>query len=209
MPPLPAAASVIKVRLKGNKGGTPWNNIFHVRYAGAAPTVAQLTTWAGVINTAWATNLAPLAFTNVTMQFVDTVDLSSATSAEASTAFTSVGTRAGSTFPAQVAMVGSWTANLRFRGGHFRNYWPFGVTADQFSMTNWTAAFITAAQSGLAAFRTAINGSSVGTAPVTMIGLSYFTQHALRPTPLPVDITGVLVHNRIDTQRRRLGKELV
>lgn len=207
MPPLPAAASVIKLRLIGTKGGMPWNNVMHVRYAGAAPTEAELVAWLGVISTAWTTDLAPLASTNVSLTSLEAVDLSSPTSASGTLSASGVGTRVGNSFPAQVAMVGSWHGNLRFRGGHFRTYWPFAVSTDANSINGWSPTFIAAAVAGLTAFRTAINGSSIGAASATLIGLSYFTGGALRPTPLPVTISGVSVHGRIDTQRGRLGKE--
>lgn len=207
MPPLPPASAVVKLRLLGLKGGMKWNNILHVRYAGPAPTTAELDTWLGVISTAWQTNLAPLADTSCSLTGLDAVDLSSATAASGAFAVSVPGTRVGNSFPSQVAMVGSWPGNLRFRGGHFRTYWPFGVVTDQASANSWTTPFITAAVAGLRAFRTAINTSSIGTAPATLVGLSYRTQHAVRPVPLVVTINDAAVHGRIDTQRRRLGKE--
>jgi len=208
MPPLPPAASILLVRLKGTNGSSAWNNVMHVRYSGAAPSSANLVTLANAIGNAWATSLAPLAPTVVTLREIDIADLTSPTAAVGSASMTHAGTRTGSGFTAQVAMVGSWIAALRFRGGHFRQYWPFGVQTDQGSITTWSSAFQTAAQAGLESFRVAINALSVGTATCQLVGLSYFTAHALRPTPLPVPIDAVVVHGRIDTQRRRLGKEV-
>jgi hypothetical protein len=209
MPPLPNASSILKVRLVGFRDVSRWNNIFHVRYAGTAPTTADLEAYAATISGIWGTNLASLMSLNCSLTEVHMVDLTSPTAASAELAVTIPGTRAGSDFTGQVAAVSSWLANLRFRGGHFRTYWPMGMTNDTTNSTTWASSFRIAAQDGLTAFRTAINGASAGTAPTTLIGLSYFTQHALRPVPLAVDITGVAVHGRIDTQRRRLGKETV
>lgn len=207
MPALPPVASTLLCRLKGVNGPTKWNNIFYIRYSGTQPTSADLTTLGGVVGNAWTTNLAPLANLNVSLTGVDLVDLTSPTAASASVTMSHAGTRAGPGFTAQVAMVGSWQANLRFRGGHFRNYWPFGVSTDVASIATWSTVFQTAAAAGLGAFRTAINASTTGTATNQLVGVSYHTAHALRPTPVVVPINAVAVHGRIDTQRRRLGKE--
>lgn len=209
MPPLPPVSSVVKLRLVGTKGNTPWNNILHVRYAGTAPTENDLNNWLGNIASLWGANLAPLCSTNVDLTQLDAADLSSATAASTSITTAQAGTRAGTSFPAQVCCVGSWRASLRYRGGHFRTYWPIGVTNDTLTISSWAAAFLVSAAAGIGAFRTAINASSMGTASCTLVGVSYRTGHALRPAPLVVTITGVSVHGRIDTQRRRLGKESV
>lgn len=204
---LPPVPQTIKVQLGGTMGSYKWMNILHVKYSGNAPTAAQLDTFNASVGTAWTTNLAPLAGTAVTLTQVISTDLTSNTSAQQATTMTHAGTRAGTQFTAQVAMVGSWQAPLRYRGGHFRTYFPFGVQTDMQTYATWTPAFITAAAAGLNAFRTALNGMSVGTAPVVMSGVSYFSGHQQRPSPLVVAITSAAVHGRIDTQRRRLGKE--
>lgn len=208
MPALPAAAATLQVRLRGTIGASAvYNNVFHVKYNGAAPTNAQLATFASAVGNTWNTQLAPLVPTTSALTGVDVTDLTSPQAGQASVTLSHPGTRVGTSPSAQVTMVGSWQAQLRFRGGHFRQYWPFGVITDENTSTTWTTAFTTAAQAALENFRTGINALSVGTATCQMGGLSYFTAHALRPTPLFVAFDSVAVHNRIDTQRRRLGKE--
>jgi hypothetical protein len=207
VPALPPVANVIHVRLIGSLGNATWNNIFHLQYSGQPPNSAALQTLAGSIATAWIANLGPLAPTVCTLTGATLTDLTSPTSASTAVTLNSVGTRAGTPFSAQVAVVGSWAVNLRRRGGHWRNYWTFGVVADLLNQTQWTPAFAAACQSGLAGFRTALNAMNVGGSPVTLVGVSWFDAHALRPTPLVLPIQGVSVHPRVDTQRRRLGKE--
>jgi hypothetical protein len=41
-----------------------------------------------------------------------------------------------------------------------------------------------------------------------MVMLSYFSGHVLRTHGTPFAITAAAVHSRVDSQRRRLGKEL-
>jgi hypothetical protein len=183
-------------------------NVLHVKYSGPAPTAQQLDAYNQLVASAWNTNFASLAHVNTSLTEVITTDLTSNTSAQQTTTVNFPGTRAGEQFTAQVAMVASWNAPLRFRGGHFRTYMPFGVRTDAATVTSWTTAFTAEAAAALNAFRTALNAMSIGSGTSTMIGLSYFTGHALRPAPLPVNISGGAVHGRIDTQRRRLGKEV-
>jgi hypothetical protein len=42
---------------------------------------------------------------------------------------------------------------------------------------------------------------------VTLGTISYHTGHAVRPTPLFREYINVAVHERIDSQRRRSGRE--
>ena len=205
---LPDAPQCLKVQLAGLNGSYKWMNVLHVKYSGPAPTAAQLDTFNQAVASAWNTNLASLAVTNVNLDQVISTDLTSNTSAQQTSSVNFPGTRVGSSFTAQVAMVGSWNAPLRYRGGHFRNYFPFGTQTDQATIATWTTTFTTAAAAGLNAFKNAINAMTIGSGTSTLIGLSYFTGHALRPQPLPVIISNAAVHPRIDTQRRRLGKEI-
>lgn len=205
---LPPVPQVLKVQFAGALGSYKWMNIMHLRYSGAAPTAQQLDALNQQLGTAWATNLASLAFTGNILTEVITTDLTSNLSAQQQTTMNHPGTRTGSQFTAQVAMVGSWNAPLRYRGGHFRNYFPFGVQLDLQTIATWQTQFTTDAAAGLNAFRNQVNALTLGSGTVTMVGVSYFTGHALRPAPLVVNISSASVHGRVDTQRRRLGKEI-
>lgn len=207
MPPLPAAAQVLKVRYVGVRTQTPWNCIMYGHYTGSAPTNPQLVAYGTALGNAWNTNIAPLCGVDVSLEEVDVVDLTSATSQSGTVASVHPGTRTGGGLGAQVALVSSWIAPLRYRGGHPRNYWPGGTAADLATPATWINASLTQFENGFAAFLTAINAINAGTSPVQFGLLSYHTGHVLRPTPLFVAYTGVTVHPRLDTQRRRLGKE--
>jgi hypothetical protein len=62
-------------------------------------------------------------------------------------------------------------------------------------------------------FITAVNAISLGGSSVQFCNVSYFHgkgpdgKPALRTSPDPRQIVGSSVHTRIDSQRRRLGKE--
>lgn len=206
MPKLPAAPGVLKVTLSGTIQGKPWAVVQHTKYSGAAPTVAQLQTYWSTFSDAYNTNIVPLAHSSVILTKIGIVDLSSETGSAFEGASNLAGTRAGTANPSQVCCVSSWHVNLRYRGGHARSYWPVGVNADILNGFQWQTAFITAANAAFTAWRTALNAALINSQPVPMVMLSYYSGRALRPQPISPLIDSVKVRNRIDTQRRRLGK---
>jgi len=199
----------VLVRLAGLNQGQPWNNIFHLQYAGGVPTSANLTSLLGSVAAAWAANFASLCQAGVTLTELQAADLASPTGATSTLAAAGVGTRAGTAMPTQVALVISWKIDLRYRGGHPRSYLPAAVLADVTSGHLWTTAFVSEAQSAGQGFQGALNAIAVAPLTFVMVAVSFFTQHALRPTPLVRPVVTALVHDRVDTQRRRLGKERV
>lgn len=207
MPPLPPVPNVVLVRLKGTLSGSVWNNIMHLQYTGAAPTVADLNTIGTSISTAWNTNFAPLATSAVTLTGIDLADLTNPAAAATSVTANVPGTRAGTAMAAQVCCVVSWVINVRYRGGHPRSYFPFGSNTDIQTVRTWTTAFVTAVNNGSTAFRTALNALTVSGTTYKMCTVSYVRNNAPRNPPIVFTIQSNVVHGRIDTQRRRLGKE--
>jgi len=208
MPPLPPANKILKVRFLGTYGDAKWNCIMHSQYLGSTPTSSDLLTYATSVSGAWSNNIAPLCSNGVTLHQVDAIDLSSPTSASASVIVAAPGTRGPTDLPASVSLVSSWKVNLRYRGGHVRNYWPGGVAADQADTRLWKDTSIAAFTAGFEAFRTAVNALTLAAGATQLVLLSYKSGHVFRPTPLPAVIQSVAVHPRLDTQRRRLGKEI-
>lgn len=208
MPPLPPAAQIVLVRLKGTYGSQPWNVIQHLQYTGPAPAVADLQTIATSITSAWNTNYAPLAATNVGLSGIDLADLTNPAAAAASVTVSSLGTRAGATLPASTCIVVSWIINVRYRGGHPRSYYPFGVITDTTGTRAWAPTFVTSVNNASTAYRTALNALSVSGTTYKMAVVSYTRNNEPRPTPVPFTIQSNVTHQRIDTQRRRLGKEI-
>jgi len=207
MPPLPNATSVLKVRFIGVYGTAVWNVILHSQYTGAPPTEADLSAYGTSLGSAWATNIAPLCVAAVVLNEMDVVDLSTPTSASARITMNHPGTRVGQGITNATALVSSWKINRRYRGGHPRSYWPGGNTSDMADLRDWSATFVTAATNGFTAFRTAMNATSVAGGSSHMVNLSYISNKTQRVTPQIDTITGVTVGPRVDTQRRRLGKE--
>lgn len=207
MPPLPSVTNVVLFRLKGTYSGQPWNNIFHLQYTGAAPSVADLQTIGTSIVSSWTTNIAQLCIASVVLTGVDLADLTNPAASAASITANVPGTRTGSIITTGSAVVSSWQINIRYRGGHPRTYWPAGVAADITSGRLLSAGAQTAFNAAFANWRASLNALTSGSTTYKMVIVSYQRNLAPRPTPLIFTVNGVTTHGRLDTQRRRLGKE--
>lgn len=208
MPPLPNAPNIVLIRLKGSISGTTWNCIFHIQYAGTAPSVADLQAAGATINSSVIAQFGPLYPPTTVFTGCDLADLTSPTASQATVTASAAGSRAGSGLPAGSAVVTSWAINVRYRGGHPRTYWPVGCIADLTNPRQITAAFATAVNASSTAFRTALNGITWAGATNKMVTVSYVRNNVHLANPVPYTINGNSVHQRLDTQRRRLGKEI-
>jgi hypothetical protein len=207
MPPLPDAPNVVRLKIVGSNNGTGWLNGFYLRYAGAAPSNANLDALCSTALGAYATNFLPLCNNNVALSGATAQDLTNAASSTGSATNTSPGTRGAAALTSQAACVVSWKINVRYRGGHPRTYLPAGITTDLTAGHLWTGTFVTAAVTAALAFRTALNGITVGGATWSMIALSYHRNNVALNPPVPYTIQTAQVHGRVDTQRSRLGAE--
>jgi hypothetical protein len=189
---------------------------------GVPQDTIQIDTFLTGIGTAWGAQIAPLCQAGVTLTALTYTDLSSTVGVQyTATLPTPIpGTRTGTAMPTSVAMALSWRVPNRYRGGHGRIYVPAGVTADVASGRTWSGAFNTLASNNAATFRTTLEGMSVGTVQMNLIVLSYFFGSHKTPedphpapvprgTPLAMRVLSARVRTRVDTQRRRLGKETV
>jgi hypothetical protein len=119
------------------------------------------------------------------------------------------------------SVVSSYTIQRRYRGGHPRGYWPFGVTTDLQNDVDWTAAFVTACNTGFSTFFTALFAAGwTGAGTLTQVNVSYYdgftvvvsptTGRArnvptLRVSPVQDTILIVACKVSIGTQRRRIS----
>lgn len=221
MPALPAVPKVVKVILFNallDAASFAVNRLF-LQYSGTAPTDAQLATFGGDINTAYGSDLRGLQGPGVTYSGVELEDLSSATSAVATVADSFVGTRTGNSLGGQVACVVSGEIARRYRGGHPRDYWPFGVDTDLNDAISWSSGFLTSVGTGIASFLTAVEAAGwTGAGTLETVNVSYyqgFTNHTypsgrvrpiptLRGTPVVDPITGYIARRSLGSQRRRI-----
>lgn len=119
------------------------------------------------------------------------------------------GTNSGAALPPQVAVCYSWQIAARYRGGKPRWYIP-GIPqtalitiGDSQLSSGYSTSSELAANSLLQSFNSAI----VLTHSLVLGTISYFSGGALRGTPLFRPFVSAKVHSRLDSQRRRSGKE--
>jgi hypothetical protein len=109
--------------------------------------------------------------------------------------------------PASVAAVLSWQAGVYWRGGKPRTYLCGLTESHTTSQTQLDSATITNLLTVGDGLITGFNALASGNFNSITFGLvSFFSGGTLRTPPVFFPISGVAVHSRIDTQRRRLGK---
>lgn len=114
----------------------------------------------------------------------------------------------GSNLPANAAMGVSWISGVYWRGGKPRTYLAGYRSADVNGTTQWTSGAVAATVGNAGLFLADINALTHGAITGTALGfVSFRSGNADRPTPLFFPYLGARVHTRIDSQRRRLGKE--
>lgn len=213
--PLPALDHVLRIVLSGSISTKPWNSVQHAQYQGPAIDVNTANGLCTSIGTAWANAIAPVSCSNVVLSEVTVTDLTSSTSAQGAQNVSHTGTQTGtSTFPTSACWVQSLTTVFRYRGGHPRIYWPY--TSSAALINNSTFGSTT-----LGVLGTAATGwiSDINNLLVNSIGLKhgcafYYTHDPVtkariyRTPPFFQPTIATAVHQRVDTQRRRLGSEV-
>jgi len=208
------------VTCKHNLGdGTPAISRFFERYSGTAPTNAQLNTFCGAVSTAWGTDLKSLGDTGMGLVEVDAIDLSSSTGAVGIDTTVTSGTRGSTVIGAGTCLVVSYRIARRFRGGHARGYWPFGIQTDLNDRNTWKSTFTNAADTGFNAFFTAVAAAGWAAAgTLDHVSVSYYSGFTivtnpitgrarnvptLRGTPLVDAVASIKSQPQIGSQRRR------
>lgn len=206
-PGLPA--QVVRVAVEGNVGGQPWANIFHVKTDLPGITSAQ-----GVTDLLTAFNQKMIdsglwqfcsTTTHVT-QLSGVVQTTPDTAHKSQIASTITGITAGTVLPAEASLVLSWLSEVFWRGGKPRTYIPGMVSTYADTNHSWLDSQKAILLAKAELLRSGIN--SITTAAIdqcTMGMVSYASGKEWRPVPLFFPFTGVTIHDRIGTQRRRLG----
>lgn len=218
MPPLPVVPNVCKMIITSIRSDATVENIMHVGYSGLAPSATDL-------NTFLNTTLVPATevlygaegSTDLTGESIEMIDLSSDTGASYTAPLTFTGGRTGDFAPSSAAVLASWDIARRYRGGHPRTYFPWGTagTYESGSAKLWDTGFIAACLAAVEVWEAAWQPTTVGaTVFESLVNVSYYditgvpTPPHRRTTPLVDPIVGVVVKQRICTQRKRLGKLL-
>jgi hypothetical protein len=208
MPPLQPVDGVVKCTVNGIAGGRPTANLFYIVHGtSAAWTAAQVQAAADLINAQYAAHFLPLLTSAFALTGTDAVDLSSSAGAAASHPSGATGGASGAFFPNNVAACISWLTARHYRGGHARTYLPGIPAAASVDGVHWTSTFLGSMGSAALDFRAAVNAASSGLpAPISLVSVTRVIGGVVR-VPATFDvITGSRFDDRVDTQRRRLGR---
>lgn len=209
-PPLPGALKV-QYNYTGTAGGLTFvaANVIHALISPAnLVTQSLVNSISALFRGAWAANFPPSiasswALKNTTVTAVDGSGLQGQFNGN------DPGTATG-LYPPQCAVVVTWKGAIPWRGGRPRTYLP-GVPTSATSGSSQSSALATSYTSALAtaaiAFINQINAFSITGGSCTFGLVSYFSRGAFRSTPLFIPLTTAVVHDRLDSQRRRSGKE--
>jgi len=205
---LPFAAGVARIVVKQNQAGV---NVFNVLHAVDPNHLAwqpsELTALATAVRTSWVTNVIPLQASSLVMTDVTCTDLGFETGAEATVTGNTAGTGIGTALASSTAICWSWKISRRYRGGHPRTYIGGTLVTQASTPNTMTTAAQTSHINAATALRSAVNGVSVGVSTARLCVVHYTRAKATLAVPLVSEISGVSVDTRLDSQRRRLGRD--
>jgi len=192
-------------------------NILHIFTPGTFNTsvVSNLQALADAVFNAATTGSSaiPNMFTSGTsLQSVTIRDMGGTSTSATSTHAPQPGVATGTGLPPQCAVTISWSITSSYRGGKPRTYVPTPPLSAVVPTGSSTLdpTFCTQADGYWTALMNAINALTVAGGGGYELGtVSYYTGHGVRPVPLFVPFIGVRVHERLDSQRRRSGPEVL
>jgi hypothetical protein len=206
--PLPHAPGIAKIIIKQTLAGVNVYNIMHARaQGGSAWSGTECANMATAVRSAWVTNVIPLQASSLTLTDVQVVDLTSDTGNEGTASGTTNGTAVGTALSSNVAITWSWKIGRRYRGGHPRTYIAGCPQSAQTTPNTILASAITAHTNAATAIKNAITGVTVGGNLAEFVVLHYYRDKTLLDPPDYSYITSVSVDSRLDSQRRRLGRD--
>jgi hypothetical protein len=191
----------------------------YLGYTGGPPNVGDLTTFLGGVVTSGTTNLLPMMTSDKTLATIELRDLSSESGATVDASPAAAGSRAGTKLAPGTCAVVSYTIDRHYRGGHPRNYWPFGAEADIGTFGLWADAFVTDFENAVQNFWLDLAGDTFPSFTVTTqvnasrykgyTNMPYGTPTKYRRVPTPRSpaitdrITSYVGRKVIGSQRRR------
>lgn len=186
-----------------------WSNVFHVLGNGPiAPSVGDLNTLA---------NSFLAAHHNAFNQFVQAdyiwaradVSMLDGSGVKGTATGNTVGGNSNAALTPQVAVAISWQTYAYYRGGKPRTYLG-GLTVDMLANPAGAAiapARATALHVQATSFRNAVNALQLAGVGLTLGYVQYFKQYQMLTTPRFYGFVAEKVHERVDSQRRRSGRE--
>jgi hypothetical protein len=214
MPPRPPLAETVKLELnwQNSQGRAAHNITYCLLPVGANPSdIPTLTALATALQGAVATSgiMVQLASTGHFVGVTATDNSGASDNIGTSPAAPLAGTGTSQALPPQVAICLSWQIPAHYRGGHPRWYIPL-ITANAQAHpddSQLLASVATLFQGYGTSILNSFNATTVGGGTAQLGTISYHSGNVARPTPVFRPFTACNVHERLDSQRRRSGKE--
>jgi hypothetical protein len=219
--PLPNVPNVVKTSVRMTVGeDLRCQSAQHWHVSLATPTTSDLGDFALAVAVAWTADLRALCHSDVVMTEVEALACGDMSQPPGIWTGTSAGSRAGSFLPADNCVVVNYHIARRYRGGHPRGYWPFGVQGDLQDAQKWAGTFEGAVQSAYTAWQSAVLGYTTAFSVNEQVSVGYFQggtwetpsgggRPIWRPTkkiPPYVDaVTAASVRQIVGSQKRRLS----
>jgi hypothetical protein len=207
MPALANVPGVARFVCTGVLDGINVANVMHVKGAtGSAWSQADMNTMGTQMGLKWIARLVPLVTNAYTFTGVQGQDLTSPVAFSCNIAASQAGGKVGTRLPNSASCCITWKTAAHYRGGHARTYLPPTIASDLTVGTTLIGTYVTAVQAGAAGFLADINAVAVAGPPTLGLVRRQVNKVTLT-TPLFYPYTDAVVDSRIDTQRRRLGKD--
>lgn len=205
---LPPVQNVARFAVSGTWETRPWTNIFHGQYSQQPGDSVTMGLVANAVLAAYDNAFGALMHNSVQITQCVGQDLASRQGAVGvgTTGFVGGGSTAAVS-SVQIAVCASWVITDRYRGGHPRTYLPGMLAVNTTNGFQLTPGAVTAYKNAAAAFLTNFNAMTAGGGTWKLCCVRYFSEHQLLPNPYVRLIGGSTIHPRLDSMRRRLGKE--
>lgn len=207
MPALAQVPGVVRVSVRGTSQGQAIVNVFHVKWSGGAWDQASVTYAANLVKAAYETNFVPRLNGNYSGDNVRAVDLTATAGNEATVALGGSPGTVSTGVPQSAACCVTWRIQRHYRGGHPRTYLgPLGAAAIE-SPTSLAAAYVSTVTTSATTFLNSINAGTTGGNTMRLVAVHRQQNGAQLTVPLTSDVQSAVVDTRIDTMRRRLGRD--
>lgn len=198
-----------RVAISGTINTIPWANIFYFNLTTSASLgQSDFDAWLTAVANAYKTRAGGRQTNQVSYALARAVYFASGGGELISTStMTGAGTVTGSdNLNNSACAVASWLSSVYWRGGKPRTYFP-GIPANNIvSDRNIDPTALTSWKTAIAGLRTDWNALTQGVITGTTHGfVSFRSGNADRVPPVFYATTGVTLHPRLGTQRRRLG----
>src|SRR5262252_3870274 len=203
--PYPTVSNCIKSSFTWYDGSGHFGSRLFWGAVGAPWTVADLTTFATNIATAWGTNLKQDVANSYSLTQVQTQDISSTAGNVGVWQGSTSGTAGINEMPANCAVNIRSIIAEHYRGGHPVFHHPAASSTQLSSPRLWTGTFTTGVRTHFTAFLAAVEaGSAGGITTITHVALRGYVPGAASSAVVKWPPVNYLVNTKVGSMRRRL-----